>query len=338
MVERAPRICRWTGDLPRWEPRMCLIRVTTPSLQARASRLRTTGDEPGSARLVSLTRIPATVTTDPSERSVSDDSEASADRARTCSRPSSGWSETYWPSISFSKARRWDFSHSSVPTGGGGSGAPPPAPPPPHNRNRAGPPAHVADRAQPVADGLAVGRGEVRVGLVDVRGEHGDGHAPAGPEVLGAGVLVVLDAGQQGRHVLHRVVGLEVGGLPGDQAVAGGVGPVEGVAGERLDQPPQGGRLVVGEALLAAAGQKARLLLAHEGFDLLADGLADQVGLAGGVAGHLLEQGDDLLLVDQHPVGVGGDLLHQRVQVLDLPGGALARDVLWDLLHRGRPG
>src|SRR4030095_9715281 len=88
------------------------------------------------------------------------------------------------------------------------------------------------------------------------------------PRYLGRASLSSFTLGRRAALVPPGVVGCGVGGLPGAQAVAGGVGPVEGVAGERLDQPPQGVGLVVAEALVEAAGQKARLLLAHQRLDL----------------------------------------------------------------------
>ena len=74
--------------------------------------------------------------------------------------------------------------------------------------------------------------------------------------------LGVVGIGRQdGRHPLRQEVGLEVGRLVGDEGVAGGVGLIEGVAGEGLDVLPE----LVGDlgrvALLLRAVQEVLALL-----------------------------------------------------------------------------
>ncbi|CAB5018750.1 unannotated protein [freshwater metagenome] len=98
--------------------------------------------------------------------------------------------------------------------------------------------AHVAHGRQPEPD-VGAHRGEVGLGLVDVGREHLDSHATALSEVDRRLVLIVFGAGEQGRHVLSRVVGLEVGGPVRHQPVTGGVGLVEGVVGEGDQYLPQ---------------------------------------------------------------------------------------------------
>ena len=98
--------------------------------------------------------------------------------------------------------------------------------------------ADVADRGQPEAD-VGADRGEVGLGLVDVRRQHLDLHPAALVEVDRHLVLVVLDGREERGHVLGRVVGLEVGGPVGHQAVRRGVRLVEGVVGERQQDVPQ---------------------------------------------------------------------------------------------------
>jgi hypothetical protein len=98
---------------------------------------------------------------------------------------------------------------------------------------------HAAHGGEAEQD-LVAARGEVGLGLVDVRRQDVDAHAPALVQVQRLVVLVVLHAGQQRRHVLDRVVGLEPGGLVADHPVGDGVGLVEAVLGELLDQAPRG--------------------------------------------------------------------------------------------------
>ncbi len=76
---------------------------------------------------------------------------------------------------------------------------------------------------------------EVEAAVVDVRRQHVDAHAPAFvdevDDLLG---LVPLDQ-QQRRHVLDRVVGLEIGRLHGDDRVVGGVAVVnQDVVGDEV--------------------------------------------------------------------------------------------------------
>ena len=110
--------------------------------------------------------------------------------------------------------------------------------------------AHILDGGHAKADGAALGHGEgvadvrvavgqrfrvgralldveIQAAVVDVRRQHVDAHAPAFvdevDDLLG---LVPLDQ-QQRRHVLDRIVGLEVGRLHGDDRVVGGVAVVD---------------------------------------------------------------------------------------------------------------
>ena len=97
----------------------------------------------------------------------------------------------------------------------------------------------IADSAQAKADVLT-DRLEIQRGLIDIRGEHLDTQVAAVRQVDRGLVLIVRHRGQQCRHVLGGVVGLEVGGPVGHQAIAGGVGLVERVGGEGQDRVPQG--------------------------------------------------------------------------------------------------
>ena len=63
-------------------------------------------------------------------------------------------------------------------------------------------------------------------------------------------------AGQQRRHELDRLVGLEVGRHVGDQGVGRAVRFVEPVAGELLDQSEQLGGLLFRHPLLVRPGRR----------------------------------------------------------------------------------
>ncbi len=110
-------------------------------------------------------------------------------------------------------------------------------------------------------------------------------------------------------------MGLEVGDLICDQAVAVGVALVEGVVSELLDDAEQflTERTPVA-GLLATADETVAFLLHHLA-NLLATGLAEVVGLCKRVARELLGHPHHGLLVDHQAVGVSQDLLGVRVDV-----------------------
>ncbi len=200
----------------------------------------------------------------------------------------------------------------------------------------------VAHRAQAVADVLADG-GEVQARLVDIGRQHRDAQAAAVGEVDGRLVLVVAHRGEQPRHVFGRIVGLEVGRPVGHQAVAGGVGLVERVVGERQHRVPQrldrSGREPV---VLHAFGEALVLLVEHLTL-LLAHRLSQNVCSGERVAGDLLRDAHDLLLVDDQAVGLGKDLRERlgqfRVDRLDRLPVVLAVGVVVVGVHahRARP-
>ena len=116
---------------------------------------------------------------------------------------------------------------------------------------------------------------------------------------------------------LDRVIGLEIGGLIGDQRVGRGVGFVEAVAGELGHELED----VLGAAAVDAVGDgaldEARFLLRHLLLDLLAHGAAQQIGLAEREAGQDLRDLHHLLLVDDDAVGLLQDRLDQRDAGID---------------------
>ena len=109
----------------------------------------------------------------------------------------------------------------------------------------------TADRPVPDLRLAARRRREVLFGLVHVGRQHLEPHQPARVQVERLAVLVVADARQDRRHVLDRVVRLQVRGLVRDVAVRARVRGVEPVVGERLHQVEQ----VVGPA---APGTRCR--------------------------------------------------------------------------------
>jgi len=201
---------------------------------------------------------------------------------------------------------------------------------------------HVADRGEPESD-VVPHRREGRDRGVHVGREHRDVHVPALREVDREPVLVVRCRGQQRRHVLRRVVRLEVGGPVRDEAVGGGVRLVEGVVGERDEDLPEGAHRTLGVAPLEHAGLEALELLVQLGLLLLAHGPPQQVRLAEAEARHLLGDRHHLLLVDDQAVRGAEDLGERlgelRVDRLDLLEPVLAERVVVVGVrpHRPRP-
>ena len=138
---------------------------------------------------------------------------------------------------------------------------------------------------------------------------------------------------QEGGHVLHRELGLEVGGLAGDHGVGCGVGLVEAVPAEILEHVEE----LVGRGLADAVGDAPLDELdPHSaqlpGF-LLADRIAQEIRLARGKSGELHRQTDDLILVDDDAVGRLQQGLQLGQRVGDLRPTVLPADKLVDILH-----
>ncbi len=132
-----------------------------------------------------------------------------------------------------------------------------------------------------------IGRRRVLFDVLELEGDgaaidvgRADGEAEA--HALGDGLgdaLVGAGAREHGGHVLVGVVRLQVRGLVGDGAVAGGVRLVEGVAGERLDQVEDGARFVFAVAVGDGGGDELIALGVHQLDDLLRHRFAHRVGV-----------------------------------------------------------
>ena len=130
-----------------------------------------------------------------------------------------------------------------------------------------------------------------------------------------------------------RMVRLQPGGLVGDQRVGGGVRFVEAVVGELRHQVEDfGGLRRIDAALDRALGEDVALRLHLRG-DLLAHGAAQQVGAAEAVAGHRLGDLHHLFLVDHDAVGLGQDVVDDRMRRVPFLA-VLAPAVIGDVGHR----
>ena len=138
--------------------------------------------------------------------------------------------------------------------------------------------ADVLDRVEAEADRV-LGDDEAVVGGVDVGRQHLDPHLLAAVDEERHLVFGVHHRGDHRRHVLGRVVGLQIGGAVGDQPVAGGVGLVERVVGRRFVQLPEVRGDVRRGPRLLQAGHELVLHRRHQVALLLADRLAQVVRL-----------------------------------------------------------
>ena len=147
----------------------------------------------------------------------------------------------------------------------------------------------------------------------------------------------VVGGGPQHRgHIGDRVVRFQIRGLVGDGAVADGMGLVEGVTRERLDQREDALRLSPRVAQGHRSFHEALTLALHHLGDLLAHRLAHHVGLAQGVAGELLRDLEHLVLIDDDAVGLVQDPGQVGVGVADRFLAVLGGDEARDVLHRSR--
>ena len=171
-------------------------------------------------------------------------------------------------------------------------------------------------------------RREARPRLVDVGREDGNPGFLAVAEHLDDPVGGTDLGGKVGGEEIDRVVRLEVGGLVGDEGVRDGVGLVEAVAGEGLDQGPEVLRLLLRGPVLDGPADELLALGHHDLALLLADRLAQEVGLGQRVAGDELRDAHDLLLVDQDPERLGEDRLELGQRVGHARAAAAAHVVL----------
>jgi hypothetical protein len=127
---------------------------------------------------------------------------------------------------------------------------------------------------------------------------------------------------------------LEIGRLVGHHRVGRGVGLVEAIPGELLDQVEQLLGLRLRDLMLFGAIDEFRAEFFHLLRFFLAHGAAQDVGLSEGEAGDPVGDRHDLLLVDDHAIGI----LEQGFQLRHFVGDGnlalLALDEIRDEVHR----
>ena len=196
---------------------------------------------------------------------------------------------------------------------------------------------YVLHRRHAVTQGArplwAVFDGEEDATVVDVRGQDTYAHLFTIVDGDGHPLRMVQPGVQYGPHVLHRVVGLEVGSPVGHQGVADTVGLVEGIPSKGLDEVEHlfGHGLL--EPVIDCALYEAVPLRKHQLGILLAHGLADDVGFACRVASEGLQNQQHLLLVDDDAIGLSEHVFQAGVGVRDGSTAVLAIDEAVDMFH-----
>ena len=177
--------------------------------------------------------------------------------------------------------------------------------------------------------------------MVDVRREQGNAQLLALGNVGGYLHGGVQHGGHQGRHILLRIVALEVSRLIGHHGIAHRVGFVEGIVGKiydlivdrlgrRLGYPFGNG---TADILTGVSIDENLALLLNDLQLLLGNGPPDIVCLTHGVTAQVPKYLDNLLLVDNAAVGHLQDRLQQRRFVGDLGGIQLVRDESRNRVH-----
>src|SRR5215213_11257574 len=161
-------------------------------------------------------------------------------------------------------------------------------------------------------------------------------HRPGLSDVLWHPIFGVHHTAHEGRHIRLGIVGLEVGGLEGQERVACAVALVEGVSSCLLHPVPQllgavrrdAARRATGHELVPERGEHRRVLLAY--------GLSQRVGLARSKSPKGLGDLHQLLLVGGDAVGRLQDRPETLVEVLDALWVVLAALEVGDVVHRAR--
>src|SRR3990167_6076094 len=188
--------------------------------------------------------------------------------------------------------------------------------------------AYVLHRCQPKTD-LIPDHGKIGAAFIDVRGKNFDPSLATLRQVLDHLVGISHFGTQQGGHEFYRIMGLQIGGLVGDQGIGGRMGFVEAVPGKGLHLIEYLGRLFGIDFILARplgeplslAGHFLRIFLTHSA--------AQDVRLSHAVLGKALGDLHHLLFIDNDPVSVFKDGLQQGMEIADFFLPVLAFDVLF---------
>jgi len=190
-----------------------------------------------------------------------------------------------------------------------------------------GPPADVLYRRQAKAD-LAPYNTEVHQALIDIGRQDFNPQPAAFFNIQGYLVGVFHNAGNEGRHVLDGIIGLEVGRLVGHQGIGSRMALVKTVTGKVGHQVEDVAGHIGGYSLLCGTGQELLPLGSNNLRLFLAHGPAQKIGLAEAETGQVAGNLHDLLLIEDNPIGLGQNWLQGRMQVFYLPAAVFPGDIV----------
>ena len=194
--------------------------------------------------------------------------------------------------------------------------------------------AHALHTGEAETDFVADGS-EHLARFVHVGAEDGEAHRFALGDEVGNFFGVAQLGAEHGGHELHGVVGLQKTGLVAEDGIGGGVGFVETVAGEFVEdiEDRVGGFRLDGVHAFRALDE-FRALGRHRLFVLFAHRAAQHVGAAERVAGDDLGGLHHLFLIDHDAVGFAADFLEELVGKLDGARIFFSAHIVGNPLHR----
>ena len=178
---------------------------------------------------------------------------------------------------------------------------------------------------------------EELVGPVDIGQQHGNSQ----PETLVDRAYDFFGMVQPGiqhrRHIFQGIVRLEISRPIGDKSVANAVGFVERVAGEGLYEVEYRGCQTLVKPFCGSPSYKLFSFLGHQRRDLLAHGLAHDVGFTQRVSSELLKNQQHLVLINDDAVGLVQQFFHAGVWIGDRFAPEFRVDEIVYVFHGARP-
>ena len=138
--------------------------------------------------------------------------------------------------------------------------------------------------------------------VVDVRRQDVNGMAATLGHVLDDAIRGMHFTGQQGGQEFDGKVGLEIGGLVGDQRIGRTVGFIEPITAELLHQVEYRFGLIFRNVVFPRAGHETVPVLGHLRGDFFAHGLAQVIRFGHGIIGQIGGNLHDLFLVENDAV------------------------------------
>ncbi len=189
--------------------------------------------------------------------------------------------------------------------------------------------ADVFDGGETEEDAVS-GGGEICGGDLDVGGNDGDAELAALADVLDDIFGLGGFGGEESGHELDGVVGLEPGGVIGEEGVGGGVGFVEAIACELLHEVEELTGALFVELAGGGSGHEDVALLGHLGGIFFTHGTAQEVGATEGVTADGGADLHDLLLIDDDAEGFAEDGFELVEHKLDGAAAPFAFDEVVD--------